>query len=106
MLRLVYLPIALVLCLTFSLAEAATNKCTDGRRITYANVPCEEMGLKSAGPVKSLVTVVPATPAAGEQGKVDSAGEYKAPKDETAEDKPSKGATIKQVNPSVKKLLN
>ena len=104
--RLVYFPIALFFCFPFALAEAATNKCTDGRRITYANVPCEEMGLKSAGPVKSLVTVVPATPTAEEQDKVDGAGEYKASKDETAEDMPSKGATIKQVNPSVKKLLN
>ena len=42
--------------------NAATNKCTDGMQITYANVPCEDMGLRYAGPIKNLVTVLPPSP--------------------------------------------
>ena len=43
-------------------AESVTNKCTDGKQITYANLPCEKLGLKPAGPIKDGVTVVPAAP--------------------------------------------
>ena len=43
-------------------AQSATSKCTDGKQITYANQPCEKLGLKPAGPIKDGVTVVPAAP--------------------------------------------
>ena len=51
-----------LLCNPFSYAEAETNKCTNGWQITYANVPCEKMGLEYAGPVKNRITIMPATP--------------------------------------------
>ena len=57
--RLVSLSVALMLFQPVNDAVATTYKCTDGRQITYANIPCEDMGLKSAGPVKTLVTVMP-----------------------------------------------
>ena len=43
-----------------SVADPVTNKCTDGWRITYANMPCEKLGLQQAGPIRNLVTVMPA----------------------------------------------
>lgn len=54
------LSIALLICLPVSSAEAAMNKCTDGIQITYTNEPCEKLGLKSAGPIKDAVTIMPA----------------------------------------------
>lgn len=51
---------ALFLCYPVAHAESTTNKCTDGKQVTYANMPCEQLGLKSIGPVKNAITVVPA----------------------------------------------
>lgn len=53
------LSIALYFCHA-AYAESTTNKCTDGKQITYANMPCEKLGLKAIGPVKETVVVVPA----------------------------------------------
>lgn len=99
MLRLKHLPVAFLLCYPF-FSEAATNKCTDGKRITYANVPCEKLGLQSVGPVKSMVTVLPATPAPDRSGKGSDAP---VP---NAEGKATGGTTVKPVSPLVEKLLN
>ena len=40
-------------------AHAGTNKCTDGNKITYANIPCEELGLQNSGTIKNRVTIMP-----------------------------------------------
>ena len=47
------LSVALLFCFQVSSAEASMNKCTDGKQITYTNEPCEKMGLKSAGLLKT-----------------------------------------------------
>lgn len=64
MLRCIHtiLSITLFFCFPIANAESATYKCTDGKRITYANQPCEKLELKPAGPIKDGVTVVPAAP--------------------------------------------
>jgi hypothetical protein len=54
-----FLTTAALLCCQIAVAEP-TTKCTDGNQITYANMPCESLGLKSAGPIRNAVTVVPA----------------------------------------------
>jgi hypothetical protein len=51
----------LIFCYPVAHAESTTNKCTDGKNVTYANMPCEKLGLKTIGPVKNTITVVPAT---------------------------------------------
>lgn len=55
---------AFVLATSVAPALAATHKCTDGKTITYANMPCESIGLSAIGKVRNLVTIMPATPAA------------------------------------------
>jgi len=60
--RLAYIGIsfAVSFCCAPAHAGSTANKCTDGKEITYANVPCEDLGLKTVGPVKKMITVVPA----------------------------------------------
>jgi len=93
-------------------AEAKTYKCANGKKITYANVPCEDMGLKSVGPVKNLVTVLPAIPvaekSAGENKVSNSESNITEPvvDDETGEKIAPRGNTIKPVSPLVNKLLD
>jgi hypothetical protein len=62
MLKLSRLGLSCVLffCYPVAHAESTTNKCTDGKQVTYANMPCEQLGLKNIGPVKNAITVVPA----------------------------------------------
>jgi hypothetical protein len=54
------LSFALFFCCPAAHAESTANKCTDGKQITYANMPCEKLGLKTIGPVKKSITVIPA----------------------------------------------
>jgi hypothetical protein len=73
------LSLALFLCHPPAHAESATNKCTDGNEITYSNLPCEKLGLKTIGPVKNAITVVPAIHESGKEpsenpGKNDASG--------------------------------
>jgi len=49
-----------LLCHVAAYAEPVTNKCTDGYKITYANMPCEKLGLKTVGHVRNKITVIPA----------------------------------------------
>lgn len=98
------LSIALCSCLPMAYAEPTTNKCTDGKQITYANMPCEDLGLKSAGPVKYAVTVVPAlakqqNDPAGNSGKV-----HGEKGDVHGTDVPGDGK-IKPISPLLEKLM-
>ena len=55
------LSIVLLCCVQTALADSVTNKCTDGKQITYTDKPCEKLGLKDAGAInKDEVTIVPA----------------------------------------------
>ena len=55
------LSIVLLCCVQTALADSVTNKCTDGKQITYTDKPCEKLGLKDAGAInKDAVTIVPA----------------------------------------------
>ena len=100
MIKLLKLSATLMICQSFVCAEAATNKCTDGIRITYANVPCEVMGLRYAGIVKNLVTVMPSTPIPDRSANEDD----NISKNDTSEDQPSRNVIAKPVNPLVEKL--
>jgi len=108
---LLQLSIALYFSIFFADAEAKTYKCANGRKITYANVPCEDMGLKSVGPVKNLVTVLPATPVAEKSAGEDKMTDSESKKIESVEDETGvktapHGNAIKPVNPLVKKMLD
>src|SRR5574340_123549 len=108
------LSIALFFCYPIASAEAAMNKCTDGRQLTYTNEPCEKMGLSSAGPIKDAVTVMPAVPKpkndqaeepGNAHGEGNDAPRNKASGDGSGEDV-SRAATIKPANPPVNKMLD
>jgi len=51
----------IAICIGYPMAHAhaGANKCTDGNKITYANIPCEELGLKNSGAIKNRVTIMP-----------------------------------------------
>jgi len=95
-------------------AEAAMNKCTDGKQITYTNEPCEKTGLKPAGPIKDAVTVMPLVPrpendSSGKTGKTEG-DESKAPKTNAPSNVDpdvdvKREVTIKPVSPLVEKML-
>lgn len=94
-------------------AESTTNKCTDGKQITYANMPCEKLGLTSAGKIKDAVTVVPATPKAKTKPPENSDSAQSEGKDVAAAvvaegdadvDMPAP-VKIKPVNPLIEKLM-
>ena len=85
-----------------SLAQTELYKCTDGRNITYSSSGCETIGLKSAGPVRDRLTVVPggqpASKPAPPQVKSNAADEERrANKD---------ASTTRPGNPLNQKLLN
>ena len=98
MLKLSHLAVGLILCLPFADTGATAYKCMAGKKITYANIPCEELGLTSIGPVKNLVTVMPATPVPRNniEAANGNADDNKTPKD----------SGIKPATPPLKKLLN
>ena len=106
------LSVAILFCFQVSSAEAGMNKCTDGKQITYTNEPCEKMGLKSAGPIKDAVTVMPAVPVPQKEKSGKDRGEdYEAPKNKSPSDGASgadvsRAATIKPVSPLVNKMLD
>ena len=109
------LSVALLFCFQVSSAEAGMNKCTDGKQITYTNEPCEKMGLKSAGPIKDAVTVMPAVPIPQKEnsenpgkdhGENNETPKNKAPMDDVSGADASKAATIKPVSPLVNKMLD
>jgi hypothetical protein len=100
----------LVLCLSISPASAAAYKCTDGKNITYATQPCDELGLTSAGTVKNTVSVMPATPVEKPAEKAPEKGIQQmindSATDESGENTVPKASTIKPVNPLVQKMLD
>lgn len=109
--------IALFFCYPIAHAESTTSKCTDGKTITYANIPCEELGLVSAGPVKKAVTIVPATPVSqispqkNPPGKpAENSGKKGGEKDKDKGNEPvadGEGAEkIKPINPLLEKLMH
>ena len=98
------LSIAIFFCYPIARAESATNKCTDGKKITYANMPCEKLGLKSAGPVKDAVTVVPAIQKPKNGPSDNSAKEHEEKGDISGADVPE-AEKIKPVNSLIEKLM-
>lgn len=105
------LSVALYFCQA-AYAESTTNKCTDGKRITYANMPCEKLGLKAIGPVKETVVVVPAIQipkknSGDETGKADKAkDDTKASgSDDASEADVPRTEKIKPVNPLIERML-
>lgn len=108
--KLAHLPIAIILFLPFVDAQATTYKCLEGRKVTYANMPCEELGLTSVGPVKNKVSVMPATPVAKssptDSGKQDQPVEQDTAKNDSDDGRIPKDTGIKPVNPLVKKMLD
>lgn len=104
--------VALLLFASTFNAEAKMNKCTNGKQITYTTEPCEDTGLKPAGPIKNAVTVMAIVP------KTENADPKKAEKDGDIGDEapvPSnmdpegimpRPVKIQPVNPLIKKLLN
>ena len=97
------LSIALFFCYPLAHAEPTTNKCTDGKQITYANMACEKLGLKSAGPVKDAVTVVPAPPKPQNNPSENQGKEHDGKGDVPGTDAPGDGK-IKPIN-SLEKLM-
>jgi len=102
--------IALLFCRSNAYAESTANKCTDGKQITYANMPCEKLGLKSIGPVKDAVIVVPATKIPKKNPPADPEKKHFEKNDAQAAgvsegDAPEPPAIIKPVNPMVEKML-
>jgi len=55
-----FLFLVILICHVATYAEPTTNKCTDGYKITYANMPCEKLGLQAIGHVRNKITVIPA----------------------------------------------
>lgn len=99
---------------TFS-AEARMNKCTDGKQITYTTEPCENTGLKPAGPIKDAVTVMPLMPkiqnadSAKQEKARDGGNDYGQEArmgNQDADAAMPKPPQIKPVNPIVNKMLN
>lgn len=85
-------------------AESTANKCTDGKNITYANMPCEKLGLKYVGPVKDSVIVVPAIQDPKKSLSKNS-GKKHSEKDLDPEKDASGSGSIKPVSPLIEKLL-
>jgi len=108
------LSLAIFFCLPIPDAEAALNKCTDGKQITYTTDPCEKTGLTSAGPIKEAVTVMPATrtplkdstekPGTREE-KEEVSGNQAPMNDDSGADTP-KETTTKPAKPLAKKMLD
>jgi len=109
------LSLAIFFCLPIPDAEAALNKCTDGKQITYTTDPCEKTGLTSAGPIKEAVTVMPATrillkdssekPGKAREEKEEASGNQAPMNDDSGADTP-KETTTKPAKPLVKKMLD
>lgn len=96
---------ALFFCYSIAHAESTTNKCTDGEKITYANMPCEKLGLKSIGPVKDAIVVVPAI----QQSKPvpsENPDKTRGEKNETSEEIAPQAVKIKPVTTLIGKLLH
>lgn len=100
----------LAFCIPIAHADSTANKCTDGKHITYANMPCEELGLKSAGPVKDAVTVVPAIQKPKMPVSEDSKKQHYEKNDVREADDTGAGAPddqkIKPINPLIEKMMN
>ncbi len=110
MLRLAWLalPLALYCGCPISDAEAALNKCTDGKHITYTTDPCEKTGLSSAGPIKDATTVMPHFKPRGDsaqQSTKASADNNSNPKDANSDADVRREATIKPASPLTEKML-
>lgn len=94
----------LFFCYLLAHAESATNKCTDGKTVTYANMPCEKLGLKSIGPVKNTITVVPATQKPEETLTEDPDKEREG-KNDTSETKAAEAGETNPARSLVEKLI-
>lgn len=101
--------IALLGYMAASHAEATAQKCTDGVSITYANRPCEELGLTSAGPLKNSVTVLPALALPQQPAQEPVGTEHLDDKAATLQDESAadtrKASQIIPINPLIKKLI-
>ena len=114
-------PIALSIALSFALlpipsgtANAQTMfKCLKGTAVTYSNTSCEQLGLKSAGPVRDRMTTLPmggssqGAQAKGPSASAGSSGGGGKPK--TAMEKANEidmppTSSVKPVNPLIEKL--
>ncbi len=98
------LAIAIFFCTLPVHAQSTATKCTDGKVITYANMPCEELGLKSAGKIKNAVTVVPAIRAPQKSPPKNPDIKRSEPAEDTETDTAGAGK-IKPINPLLEKLL-
>ncbi len=84
-----------------------TFKCLKGTAVTYSNTSCEQLGLKSAGPVRDRMTTLPmSSPSQGAQAKGPSGG---GGKPKTAMEKANEidmppTSSVKPVNPLMEKL--
>jgi hypothetical protein len=107
------LSIAVFFCYPLHNAQAALNKCTDGKQITYTTESCEKAGLSPAGPIKDAVTVMPLVPKtqndpSGKTGQGQEnakASKNNASYDEDPDAAVPRETTIKPVNPLVNKML-
>jgi hypothetical protein len=103
------LSIALLFCYPAAHADPTTNKCTDGKQITYANMPCEDLGLQSIGPVKKTIVVVPAVQKPKTSQSEDSGKERNENKDVPKDDAPASDVSgtgkTKPLNSLMEKLL-
>jgi hypothetical protein len=103
------LTFALLFCYPAAYAGSIANKCTDGQQITYANMPCEDLGLKSIGPVKNAIVVVPAVQKSKKDSSENPSGEHDnkndAPKDDASGSDVSGAGKIKPTNSLIEKLM-
>lgn len=101
------LSIAVIFLYPITHAESATNKCTDGSQVTYANMPCEKLGLQSVGPVRNAVTIVPAPPKPKKNlsENVAKEGSEEGEVPDVDVDDAARAKKIQPVNPLIKKLL-
>ena len=111
MLKLPRLELSIVIIFLCPLAHAenTTNKCTDGKQVTYANMPCEKLGLNSVGPVKNAVTIIPAPPKPKKPPPENYTNERSEKDDVTqsdaTDDEAPSTTKIKPINPLIEKLL-
>lgn len=98
------LSITLLFCYPAAHADSTTNKCTDGKQITYANMPCEDLGLKSIGPVKEAIVVVPATQIPKKSPPENQDKEHGEKSDDSGSDASGAGKT-KPINSLIDKLM-
>ena len=82
-------------------------KCLKGTAVTYSNTPCDQLGLKSAGPVRDRMTTLPmgnSSQAAQAKGPPGGAGKPKTGMEKANEIDMPPVSSVKPVNPLIEKL--